>query len=313
MLNLFVIGMPRSGTKLFRELLNNHPSIFIPNVETGFIPKLIRRFGAGRLAADDSSAAAEIISSSLFFEHYLLERDFDFSVLDGHGSLDELLGAFYTELLREPTDNLIYIGDKSPSNITDVDLLVEAFPSAKFIHIVRDPRDYAISVKKAWNKTVIRAVARWVDAVSLASKFSDKNPDLMIEIRYEDLLENPKSVLSMCMDFLGLEYRDSLLRLERVVENYGDAKEKNISSENKGKYLKCMRPALIKEIDDYAVENMRRYGYSCGSARLTNKPISRYKIHFYTFVDMLNILVFNIRKWGLVRGLIVSRKARMSK
>ena len=39
---LFIVGMPRSGTKLLRELLNQSPSIRIMDIETDFFPFLVR-------------------------------------------------------------------------------------------------------------------------------------------------------------------------------------------------------------------------------------------------------------------------------
>mgnify|MGYP000529984615 CR=1 FL=1 len=35
---LFIVGMPRSGTKLLRDLLNQHPKIHIAEIETHFLP-----------------------------------------------------------------------------------------------------------------------------------------------------------------------------------------------------------------------------------------------------------------------------------
>lgn len=42
---IFISGMPRSGTKLLRDILNNHSKISIPDSETHFIPEFIRAFG----------------------------------------------------------------------------------------------------------------------------------------------------------------------------------------------------------------------------------------------------------------------------
>ncbi|MCK6525680.1 sulfotransferase, partial [Myxococcota bacterium] len=45
---LFIVGAPRSGTKLFRDLLRQHPRVAIPLYETELLPRLIQiapRFG----------------------------------------------------------------------------------------------------------------------------------------------------------------------------------------------------------------------------------------------------------------------------
>jgi hypothetical protein len=39
---LFVVGMPRSGTKLLRGLLKQHSRVQMPDIETDFFPFLVR-------------------------------------------------------------------------------------------------------------------------------------------------------------------------------------------------------------------------------------------------------------------------------
>ena len=43
-------------------------------------------------------------------------------------------------------------GDKTPGYLLHDELLMQIFPSAKFIHIIRDPRDYVLSVNHTWGK-----------------------------------------------------------------------------------------------------------------------------------------------------------------
>ncbi|MAO57891.1 MAG: hypothetical protein CL549_11475 [Alcanivorax sp.] len=299
--NLFIIGMPRSGTKLFRALLNNHPRIFIPHIETAFIPTLIKGYGCNELTKVDAKKIVDEIKNSLFFVHYLENNDFDFSVLKHKKNMPEVLNAFYSQLFSGAKDDLSYIGDKSPNNIEDVALLMDFFPKAKFIHIVRDPRDYALSVKNAWNKSIIRSVIRWVDGVGRVAEVANKHPERIIEVRYEDLIESPGEVLKKCVGFLELNYFEEMIGLDKVVENYGDARGKEISSNNKNKYKSKMKARLLSRIDDCAVELLERYNYSCGSKRRLNKVPPRLLVSVLSIYDAVNMLIFSIKKWGFFK------------
>ncbi len=83
---------------------------------------------------------------------------------------------------------------------------------AKYIHIIRDPRDIAISsVKLGWSGTYFHAPDIWVEAEreweSLKSTLPD---DAWIDLRYEDFVTDPKSELDKVCAFLGVDYSEKL-------------------------------------------------------------------------------------------------------
>ena len=49
---LFIVGLPRSGTKLIRDLANRHTRIAIPVIETEFLPMLFEQWDAWTDLAD---------------------------------------------------------------------------------------------------------------------------------------------------------------------------------------------------------------------------------------------------------------------
>ena len=58
-------------------------------------------------------------------------------------------------------------GDKTPGYLSHIPLLKRLYPQAKFIHIIRDVRDYCLSIHKAWNKNILRAAQRWSDDIMM--------------------------------------------------------------------------------------------------------------------------------------------------
>lgn len=64
---LFIIGMPRSGTKLLRTILNNHSKIYIPDIEIVLIPRFIAKYGLGQLSKEDVQNVINELKRSIFF------------------------------------------------------------------------------------------------------------------------------------------------------------------------------------------------------------------------------------------------------
>ncbi|MDC0362098.1 sulfotransferase [Halioglobus sp.] len=303
--NLFIIGMPRSGTKLLRTLLNNHPAIYIPDIETAFIPDLIEAFAGREMSEPDIYRAVGRIKGSIFFFYYLEKNDFDFArlLVKPPCSIYDILSEFYAGLLESSDCSYQYIGDKSPRNIYKTAIMAKGFPDAKFIHIVRDPRDYALSVRKAWGKNELRAVFRWIEGVSCFQKATMTGSMGFIEVRYEDLVSDTETTLKRCTEFLDLDYDPAMVQLKTPVENLGDARAPKIERDNLGKYRKKMSRSRIKTIDDYVLELLHRYGYPCSSDRTYNKPISAVLQAILRLLDVVSLVKFNIQQHGLRAGL----------
>ncbi len=229
---LFVVGMPRSGTKLLRDLLNQHPRVAIPRVETEFLPDWHRRWAS----FGDLSDRERFLS---FYEEATTSPYFTYMREDegGHANAQEWFDAcrgygtaqVFEALLRLDTGTLgrdeVIWGDKSPGYIRHLPLLEQLFSGARFIHIVRDVRDYVLSMQKAWGKHPLRATQRWVDGVSRAHATGGLlGSSRYLELRYEDLLSEPEAILRRVCDFLGVAFQPTMMELDRSTENLGDTR-----------------------------------------------------------------------------------------
>ena len=142
---VFIVGVPRSGTTLMRDLLSRHHQVAMPQDEFQLIPFLIKRFGL-KAALDDTDVDRylAILKRSAFYHH----RKVDTPLKDWWPT-SSTLPEIITETLRHfapegITSDLRYIGDKTPNNLLHLNAISEAFPGCKFIHIVRDPRCRAV-------------------------------------------------------------------------------------------------------------------------------------------------------------------------
>ena len=266
---LFVVGMPRSGTKLLRDLLNRHPHIGIPAAESEFLPDWARRWPSfGDLSQPEAFRHfARRVSGSAYFVFLREEQQQQVDVPMWHATCrDYSLAGVFEALMRldggiGPDGPGIW-GDKSPGYIHRIPLLDQVFPAGRVIHIVRDCRDYAVSIHKAWGKDPLRAAQRWHDRVSLArADGQGLGPGRYLELRYEDLLDDPEATLRRAAGFVGVAFDPAMTTLARPSENLGDARgQARIVRSNTEKWRE-MDPALRGHVEAIAGETMAALGY----------------------------------------------------
>ncbi|WP_138430257.1 sulfotransferase family protein [Fodinibius saliphilus] len=310
-LDLFIIGMPRSGTKLLRGLLNNHHDIFIPEVETLFIPKLLNKYGSQILSESQVIDVISEIKKSLFFFYYEKRHDFNFEALKvDRVNIKEFIDYLFNELASQRGISASILGDKSPNYINHIELLLQCYKSAKFVHIVRDPRDYVLSMEKAWGKNKYRAAYRWKKRVR--NIIDLENEDRIMEIRYEDLISKPEETLEKVCLFLGVHFQSGLVQLENSIENLGSAKRASIKASNSKKYLDQLSPQEIQEIEEYCHPILKEY-YKNENKNISEKIPGRLTEKYWEIYDGINLLNFNIKTHGLIRGIEKILKANKAK
>ena len=268
---LFLIGMPRSGTKLLREMLNQHPGIRILDVETDFLPYWASNWA--RLMPVRSRDRFlkfhdECLRTPFFVQ--CAERGIQIGGDDWYSACISLEpAAVFEGLIRcclslHRGDQSVIWGDKSPSYVRHIPLLIRLFPGARIVHIVRDARDYGLSVRRAWGKSILRAVQRWQDDVSKARQDGQHHAGSYVEIRYEDLLEAPRRTLESVCACIGLDFDERMLTPGRIVENLGAARDsRGILRGNTGKYLTQLSPGTVQKIESIAGTTLRSLDYPC--------------------------------------------------
>lgn len=119
------------------------------------------------------------------------------------------------------------VGEKTPDNVRTFDGLRTAFPSAKFVHMLRDPRDAAVSGWYLGQRTDAAQMAAkfggmagyfrhfvdiWVSEAALGLEFGARHPEHYIEVRYADLLDHTEAALEPVVRFLGVDAGPDVLR-----------------------------------------------------------------------------------------------------
>lgn len=189
-------GCGSSGTTLVRRMLNRHPMISCGPESTVFLDRIT---GPGLLAARMGFQPSEVEG---------WQR--------GSRSQAEFVDRFQAACLARAGKGVW--ADKTPENIRRLDFVWKHFPRARFVHVIRDGRDVACSLRtRSWmkarnrgsNDAIARCAAYWVERVS--ARHSVQGDPRYVELRYEHLVREPAATLRSLLDFLGLEWSDQVL------------------------------------------------------------------------------------------------------
>jgi hypothetical protein len=192
----FVVGALRSGTTMFRLMLDGHPDCNI--------------FGEFELAVSQLSDEGWP-TLEMYYRHLEQDRVFNSPPLL---RIDRTLG--YPQLVRsffEQRTALKLTKVVGASIHSNFHRCPELWPDAKYIHVLRDPRDVARScIGMGWVGNVFygadiwrRAQRNW-DVLCLKTE-----PKQRHELKYEALVADPKQVLGEVCEFLELEFAEEML------------------------------------------------------------------------------------------------------
>jgi hypothetical protein len=212
---LFVVGCGRSGTTMLRLMLDSHPQLAIPG-EGHFIPythKILRRFITPEGTLDAEAVAVRIMRTTHFRrwevpDEVALRRVRKLSN-PNFGDVVEALYMSYADLHGK-----LRWGDKTPIYVRRIPLLAELFGSARFVHVIRDGHDVALSyLSVPWGPSTIWEVAqKWTRDVSAGRLAGEAlGPRRYLEIRYEDLVASPEVELTRLCEFGDLPFERRML------------------------------------------------------------------------------------------------------
>ena len=188
---VFVVGMPRSGTSLTEQILASHPEVH----------------GGGELlywifAADAERAATAERRAATIAE----------------------LGRGYLEGLATQAPDASRVVDKLPVNFRNIGLIHAALPGARFIHLERNSLDTCLSIYfqgfsaahpyatdfgdlAHYYHEYRRLIAHWRDVLP---------PQTLLEVRYEDLVDDPEGWSRRMLAHIGLPWDPRCLEFHRT-------------------------------------------------------------------------------------------------
>jgi hypothetical protein len=215
---LFVVGPQRSGTTWVQSLLDAHPEIscrFELRLHDGLLQHLHRG-----VAEYNALIQAQTRSSP---GHIPLET----RMLDQRQMMLLMRTAFLAHFYGEATAGLRYIGEKTPENLLGIADIALLFPSARYVAVVRDGRECAIS---SWHHfrnagspdlplpDFIRrwVPERWAPLAEGVQRLLISLSEQTVLVRYEDLVAHPRETMTSVLTALDVDSSPALV--EKCVE-----------------------------------------------------------------------------------------------
>jgi hypothetical protein len=217
----FIVGVPRSGTTLLRLQLDAHPELAIPP-ETGF-GTVSAAFAGHRASPDELLDALAALPTwpDLGLDRQALGRP------SGVGDALRACYRAYADRHDKPR-----WGDKTPGHARLMETLAHDLPEARFIHLIRDGRDVAASLRGlpfAPGDGSVRAIAAdWRDTIA-ATRRAGERLQHYVEVRYEHLVSEPEAALREVCEFLHLSFHPAMLRAhERAPERLAELRSARV-------------------------------------------------------------------------------------
>jgi len=270
---IFIVGTERSGSNLLRLILNAHSRIAIPHpphILNYFQPieatygDLARAHAFSRLVDD----ILRLISVHIHPWEIRVQRDRILREAWPRNTFG-VFCAIYDQFL-DATGKARW-GCKSTFMIEHAPCIVERYPEARFVWLIRDPRDVAASARRSvFGPCHPWLTARlWAHQQRLGLALEEQRSSHLIRIHYEELITGTKAVLSRICAFLGEDLESDMFHFDRTQEarrcsalsacwrNTGTG----MLSHNAGKFITDLTSRETALVEHTAAPVMRSLGY----------------------------------------------------
>ena len=187
---IFIIGMPRSGTSLVEQIISSHHKVQ----------------GLGELNFFNNVANKEFLEKNIFNHHDLNMENVKFVTK----KFNSILKNFNIETEK--------FTDKTLLNFYWVGLIKLCYPNAKIIHCTRNPKDNLLSIYKnlfdhegGWCYNEENLVQYYKIYNKIINYWKTKIPNFISDIKYEDLINEPKLHIKNLLKYCDLEWDDNCL------------------------------------------------------------------------------------------------------
>ena len=190
--------MPRSGSTLVESIISSGKSKIPNGGETAIINWAILKNYRNDLMNEDMN--------KIIFDKKKLKND----ILNKYKNL---------KLLNK--DNSFFFTDKSLENFFYIDLILELFPNAKFIHCERNKVDNIIAIyqnfltKMSWTHSLKDIIKYYNNYLEVMITFNKKFKEKIFSIKLEDLTINSKKVSQDIFKFCNLEWSEKCLEFHK--------------------------------------------------------------------------------------------------
>ena len=211
---LILLGVRRSGTTLLRVMLDRNAELAVPD-ESYFVPQLAHRH---RRVVDVDAFVDDLRRLPTLVEWKLSPDEVARRLRPGMTTGAAIAAVFETYAIGHGKARW---GDKTPLYMQYLPLLERLFPDARFVHLVRDGRDAALSflsvpagiMTEGWGypRDAAGFACQWASEVRDARALGTRVGARFLELHYEQLVVDPAIELRRVCAFAELPYDEAML------------------------------------------------------------------------------------------------------
>jgi Sulfotransferase family len=286
---VFIVGCPRSGTTLFQRVVDAHPELAVID-ETLWILRLYRRSEG---VTQDGLVTPRVIDD-LLADRRFVRLDLPIAdverLLDGGGMpYTRFVSGIFDLYGRSRGKRLV--GDKSPGYVRKIPRLHRLWPDAKFVHLIRDGRDVALSALgwaradqilgdfRTWPDDPWTTAALWWErSVRMGREAGGDLPaGRYHEVRFEALVADPEVESRRLCAFLGLRYDEAMVRFHegRTRRAAGASSKRQWLPPTAGlrNWRTQMAPEAIERFEAVAGDLLDELGYERAAPTLRSQRV----------------------------------------
>jgi len=283
---IFIVGANRSGTTLLRLMLNSHSRIGIPDELVYFRNSVA---GQGFHSWKHPQIPREVFEGHV---RNFLERNREVIAPLSIAELQNEIFELDAPNLRDPyaltlkawaaTHGKARWGEKTPGNLFFVDVIIDMFPEARFIYLMRDPRAGVYSMMKTSmfrSGAIINAMNRRKYMTKGLSHLRHFVPEAQWTlVKFEDLVQFPESTLRKLCSFIDEDFEPRMLDFhrnadqymkERAVNRFNQAATRPIDPKKVEAWKEGLSAVQISEVEWVCQKQMDRYGYEPVQSKLS--------------------------------------------
>lgn len=270
---VFIVGCPRSGTSYLYHLLLSAGGFAEFHTQMNVFDVLEPIYGDIGVPKNRSKMMDDWLRSKAFGVSGLDAEQIRAATQQCSNGSDFLRVVMEEVARKQGVDRWV---DSTPTNVPHMLRIKKDFPDAQFIHIIRDPRDIALSLdKKGWSRplpwdrsrSLLAAGLYWEWIVRKARQLGSLLQADYFETRYEDLVQRPAEALPRLGAFLHHDLNYERIRQNSVgsVKNPLTAFREDLG---KGQFVPVGRwkdkfpPQQLAEFEELIGDYMQELGYS---------------------------------------------------
>jgi hypothetical protein len=270
----FLLCSERSGSNLITQMLNAHPKVCGPSPNHAIRAVAQNRWRYGELTKDENwQIFLNDLQQYLDAQLGLWSTDFsgsDFEKIP-HRRAEAALRYIFEKEARSLGKSTLFIKETKVHQFFA--FLPVAFPEAKYVFMVRDPRDMALSWKKSANHPggIREGVDQWISDQSQYRQIAGylMESGKVFSLRYEDLLTDSEAQLKELCNLLELDFTHEMLAFHTReetrknaarIENWNNL-DKPVLNSNFNKFLNEMSNEELRYIESRCGDLMTYFGY----------------------------------------------------